>query len=229
MSTSRLKAVLNLQQAPGIPRGDNLSARGVDMVELALEELLGHFGLDEIINARAAATPHRLGQRGHLDAGNAFEEFAGLGRDLLAVAKMAGVVVGDLGVRGRFLRRAEVDLDEIFADVLELFRPLAGLGGVLRVVLEKAIKMLQMRSAPGGVRDDGIEGIEIELIEQAARVALGHFVLAIVRVQGTAAALVRRRDDGAAVGEENVGGIAVDVTIDQILDAAGEEGDLFRR
>jgi hypothetical protein len=85
--------------------------------------------------------------------------------------------------------------------------------------------MLEMRSATGGVGDDGVEVIEVEMIEEAARVTLGHFIFAVVGVERAAAALGRRGDDGAAIGEEDVGGVAVDVAVNEVLNAAGEEAD----
>ena len=44
-------------------------------------------------------------------------------------------------------------------------------------------------------------------------------------VQGAAAGLDGRRVDFAAIGEEDVGGIAVDVRKCQVLDTTGEKGD----
>ena len=44
-------------------------------------------------------------------------------------------------------------------------------------------------------------------------------------MQGAAAGLDGWRVDLAAVGQQYVGGVAVDVCEDQILDAAGQEGD----
>ena len=85
--------------------------------------------------------------------------------------------------------------------------------------------MLEVRAAAGGVGDDGVERVEVELVEQAAGVVLRHLVLAVVGVERAAAGLVRRRDDGAAVGEQDVGGVAVDVAVDEVLHAAGEQAD----
>ena len=222
---ARGEAVADLEEATRIAGGDDGGAGGRDMVEFTLQKFVGHFGLDEVVDARAAAAPHRFGQRHHLQAGNFREEFARLGGDFLAVAEMAGVVIGDAGLRTRLFRRAKIDLDEPFADVPDFPGPLRRLGRVTRIVLEEAVEMLEMRSATGGIGDDGVEPVEIELVEEAAGVALGHFIFAVVGVKRSAAALRRGRENRATVGAQDVGGVAVDVAVDEVLDAAGEEAD----
>ena len=92
------EAVLDLKETTGIAGGDNGRARGSDVVEFALEKFIRHFGLDQVVDARAAAAPHRLGQRHDVEAGNRIKQSARLRGDFLAVAKMAGVVIGDTGV-----------------------------------------------------------------------------------------------------------------------------------
>ena len=101
------EAVLDLEEAAGVAGGDDGGAGGGNVVELALLEFPGHFGLDEVVDAGAAAAPHRLGQRHEVEAGDGGEELAGLCGDFLAVAEVAGVVVGDAGTDGvpRHLRR----------------------------------------------------------------------------------------------------------------------------
>ena len=186
------EAVLDLEQAAGIARGDDGRAGGRDVVELSLEELVGHLGLDEVVDARAAAAPHRLGQRLDVEAGDFREQLARLHGDLLPVAEMAGVVIGDAGLRARLpfsgarksISTSHSLMSFTFSDHCAAF-----LRGVLRIVLKQPVEMLEMRAATGGVGDDGVEIIEIEVIEQAARIALGHFVFAVVRVERAAAGL----------------------------------------
>ena len=97
LDAARGEAVADLEQAAGIARGDDGCAGVGDMVEFALEKFVGHFGLDEVVDAGAAAAPHRFGQRLEVEAGDFFEQFARLDGDFLAVAEMAGVVIGDAG------------------------------------------------------------------------------------------------------------------------------------
>src|ERR1700733_14554006 len=89
------EAVLDLEEAAGVAGGDDRGAGGGDVVDFALKELVGHLGLDEVVDAGAATTPHGFGERLEVEAGDAREQFAWLGGDFLAVAEMAGVVVGD--------------------------------------------------------------------------------------------------------------------------------------
>ena len=91
------ETVLDLEEAAGVAGGDDRGAGGGDVVDFALEKLVGHLGLDEVVDAGAAAAPHRFGEGLYLQAGNFAEQLAGLGSDFLAVAEVAGVVVGDRG------------------------------------------------------------------------------------------------------------------------------------
>ena len=92
-------AVFDLQKASRISSGHDGCARGFDVAQLALEEVVGHFGLDEIVDACAAAAPGAFGQFDQVQSGNGFKKLAGLSRNFLAVAEVAGFVVGDGRVR----------------------------------------------------------------------------------------------------------------------------------
>jgi hypothetical protein len=223
---ARGEAVANLEEAAGIAGGDDGRAGGGDVVEFSPQKLAGHFGLDEVVNSGAAAAPHRFGKRHDVEARYVGEKFAGLGGDFLAVAEVAGVVIGDARFGGRFFGRAEADVDEPFADVLHFLGPLPGPGGIERIVVEEAVEMFEVRSAAGGVGDDGVERVEVELVEEAPGEIFRLFVFAVVGEERSATALRGRRNDRAAVGKKDVGGVAVDVAVDQILDAAGEEADV---
>lgn len=51
------EAVLDLEEATWIAGGDDIGAGGFDVGHLAMEEVIGHFGLNEVVNAGAAAAP----------------------------------------------------------------------------------------------------------------------------------------------------------------------------
>src|SRR5260221_7765390 len=85
--------------------------------------------------------------------------------------------------------------------------------------------MFEVRTASCRVGDDGVEPVEVEMIEEFSRVVLREFILAVVGVERSAAALGGRRDDSAAVGEQGIGGVAGDVAVNQGPPAAGGEAD----
>jgi len=97
----RLRAVDDLEQAAGVAGGDDFRPGRADVLHLAFEELVGHLGLREVVDARAAAAPVALGQFHELHTGDGFQQRARLGGDFLAVAEVAGLVVGDQGFRLR--------------------------------------------------------------------------------------------------------------------------------
>ena len=97
----RLRAVDDLEQAAGVAGGDDFRLGRADVLHLAFEELVGHLGLREVVNARAAAAPVALGQFHELHTGDGFQQRARLGGDFLAVAEVAGLVVSHHGFRLR--------------------------------------------------------------------------------------------------------------------------------
>ena len=67
---SQLCAIDQLQKAAGIAGRDDRGAGALDVLELALQELVGHPRLDEIVDAGAAAAPVALGQFDEPEAGD---------------------------------------------------------------------------------------------------------------------------------------------------------------
>ena len=125
--------LIELQQATGVARGDDVRAGGSDVFELSVEEFVRHFRLGQVVNARAAATPIGFGKLDQLEIRNRPQQLARLGGDFLAVAEVAGFVVGhdlfELGAGARLaLPNSDAGLgcrifDEPFVDVLHLLRP----------------------------------------------------------------------------------------------------------
>ena len=59
---SLFRAIDELQETTGISGGNNFRAGGLDVGEFALQQVIGHFRLNEVVNAGAAAAPVRLGR-----------------------------------------------------------------------------------------------------------------------------------------------------------------------
>src|SRR6056297_2464225 len=118
---------------------------------------------------------------------------------------MAGLVVGRPD-RFAILRlgSAESGLDEPLVDVAGFPVPESCLVRVLRIVAQKVGVVFQMRTAPGRVRDDGVERFQIEAVDRRARLCPGLLEIAVVSVKRAAAALRPRRYDFATVREEDV-------------------------
>ena len=128
-------------------------------------------------------------------------------------------------VEGRDRRCAAPDLHQPLVDVLQLRVPGARRVAVSRIVFEQVPVVPQVRSAAAGVRDDRIVAVRREEIDHPARLLPGQIQLAVVGVQRSAARLRRWRLDAAAVGQQHIRRVAVDVGEDQILDAAGQKRD----
>src|SRR5262245_24226360 len=107
------RAIQNLQETPRIPGGHNPAASGADMFELALKKLLRHFRLDQIINARAAATPRAFRQFNQFEMRNGTKNLAGLAGNFLPVTQVTGLVIRDglrWSIRRLLWRRLDSDL-----------------------------------------------------------------------------------------------------------------------
>ena len=119
----------DLEDAADVAGGDDVGPGRLDVVHLAAAEPLGHLGLGQVVGPRGAAADLALFERDELQAGDHPEQLPGLGADLLAVAEVAGVVIGDLH-RQRVRRRDRAELDEELGDVPDLGdEPLGGRRG----------------------------------------------------------------------------------------------------
>jgi hypothetical protein len=93
-----------LHEAAGVGGDDSVSVSGEQVLDFAVAELLGGFGLEQIVDACRAAAEGRFCDLGDLEAGDGCEQLARLLKDALRVAEMAGVVIGD-AERERVARR----------------------------------------------------------------------------------------------------------------------------
>ena len=80
-----------------------------------------------------------------------------------------------------------------------------------------------MGSTSGGVGDNGVEVERIELIDHPPCQNTGGHGLSVVCMERSAARLHGGSHDFAAVGQQDIGGVPVDVGKDQILHAAGKK------
>src|SRR6185437_1373936 len=87
-----------------------------EMGDFAVAELLGGFGLEEVVDSCGSAAERGLGDLGELESGDGAQEFARLEEDSLSVAKAACVVIGD-AERERVARGERLEVGEDFSDV----------------------------------------------------------------------------------------------------------------
>ncbi len=86
---------LQMERAAGVGDGDEGGVGFAEVVEFAVAEPPGGLGLGDGVDAGAAAAPGGFGGFAEFEAGDGAEDGAGLGRDFLAVAEVAGLVIGD--------------------------------------------------------------------------------------------------------------------------------------
>lgn len=219
------EAVFDLEMAAWVGGGDDAGGGGEDGGGFVALELSGHFWAGDVVDASTAAADGGVGEGDEGEVGDEAEEGLGLGFYALAVMEVAGGVVGDDGGFGQGAGGAGADFDEPSVDIAEFGGPEAGFFSVVGVVGEEAVVVGEVAAATAGVADDGVEGGKVETVDQAAGEGAGEFGFAVVTVETAAATLVAGGDDLAVVGEEDVGGVAVDLAEDEVLNAAGEEAD----
>ena len=107
----------DLEDAADVAGGDHLGPGRGDVVHLAAAEPLGHLGLGQVVGPGGAAadlaSPRAGPARGR---GSSPSSWRGWVADLLAVAEVAGVVIGHLH-RQRVRRRDRAERDEELGDV----------------------------------------------------------------------------------------------------------------
>ena len=134
-------------------------------------------------------------------------------------------MVGDGHLAEPRLRRAAADLGQPLMDVAHLGVPRPRPLRVGRVVGEELRVAAEVVPAAAGVADDGVERLRREEVDHPPREQLRGLRLAVVGVQRPAAGLHGRGHHLAAIGEEHVGRVAVDLREDEVLHAAREQGD----
>ena len=112
-----------------------------------------------------------------------------------------------------------------FVNILHLRIPKLGPLHVAGVIGQESRIVLEMRPAASGVANNRIEGFGRELVDIPPGQFLRQLPLAIVRVKRSAAMLVGRSDHLATIAGKDFGRVAIDVTEDQVLSAAGEQRD----
>ena len=137
---------------------------------------------------------------------------------------MAGVVVGDAEGEG-IARRLGREFAEDFCDVFAFCGEGAGAVGPFGVIAEEMAILLHGRAAAGGVDDDGIDVGALEEVDDGAGHRGGLFFEAGVDHEGSAAGLILRGDDFAALGGQNARGGGVDVGEEDLLYTAGKHAD----
>jgi hypothetical protein len=72
------QAAHKLHETAGIGGDDGVGLRGEQVLDLAVAELLGGFGLEEVVDAGGAAAEGRFSDLGDLETGDGGEQFARL-------------------------------------------------------------------------------------------------------------------------------------------------------
>ena len=113
------EATGDLKVAPGVGGGEDRCAGADDVPDLADQELFGLLGLGDVVDASASAAPVGLREFDEFQAGDQFEQVAGLLGDLLSMRQVTGIVVGDGEVAQACARGAATVLLHPFVDIAE--------------------------------------------------------------------------------------------------------------
>jgi len=135
------EAAHKLEETAGVGGDDGVGVGGQEVGYFAVAELLGGFGLEEVVDAGGAAAEGGFGDLGDLKAGDGTEKFAGLDEDSLGVAEVAGVVVGDADWE-RVPGRDGWEFGEEFRDVAAFCGEGVGAGGPFGIVAEEMAVLL---------------------------------------------------------------------------------------
>ena len=146
----------DLHPAAGVGRHHDVRAGGEHGARLALAELAGRLGVQQVVGTGAAAADLGLDQLAQLDAGDAAQQPARLVAHALGVREVARVLVGDRH-RQRVPLRDRAQLVEQLGDVARLRGQRGRALGPARLVAQLVAVLLEVRPAAGGVHDDGVD------------------------------------------------------------------------
>ena len=150
-----------------------------------------HFRLCDVIDAGATAAPGRFGQFDEIDAGNRVENLPRLSCDLLPVAQMTCLMVGD----GKFPdspRRAcgfRKPDSQSHSWMSRTFADHPSPRGILRVVRQVNRKVFRREPQPAAFVMIASSASSSKAHRSVSGRAPSHFHVAVVRVQGTATIL----------------------------------------
>src|SRR5262245_55990502 len=204
----------DLEEAAGIPRGQDTRPALLDAGDLHPPQLLGHGRLGQIVDACTPAAELGVLDVHQREAGNAAEEGARLGTYFLAVDEMAGVVIRDGEAQ---LSQREIGVHEDIGNVSRLVsearRRLAG---------EPMPVLLDRRAAARSIGHDQVE-IGREASHQLGSETAELVEPARVQVERSAAPLTARHHHVPPRGGEEPSRPRVHVGEEEALHAAGEE------
>ncbi len=200
-----------LHETAGVRARDGLRPGREDVGRLAVAELAGRVGLDDVVDPGGAAAQVLLRRLDYLEPRNPAQRRERRERQALRVPEVAGVLERDR-CRQRVPRRPRECLGEQFADVAHLLGEALG-----SVVAEQPAELFQMRPAAGRVDDDQLD--VLEGVDEPPREALSLLEAPRVHRERAAAAL-RRSNDLEAVRGENARGRGVHVGEHGALHAA---------
>ena len=112
------------------------------------------------------------------------------------------------------------DLDEPLVNVLHFLIPELRAPNKFRIVRQQAGVVFQVRTATAGVGDDRVKFLWRNLADGCARQLAGELQFAIMGVKRAAALLLARGHDFAAIAREDLNGIPIDITEDEVLGTA---------
>ena len=153
---------------PGLALASRSALTERTLSTLRVADLLGALGLDEVVDAGAAAALVAVGDLDELDAGDRREEPARLLADPLRVGEVAGVVVGDARARSGGAARRGGSAARNSVTSRTFAENAAARVGPLRVVREEPAVVLQVRAAAGGVDDDRVHRLFLEARDRVA-------------------------------------------------------------
>ena len=101
------RAVRHVRETTRISRCNDFTFRRFDVLQFSIKKFVRHFRLDQIVNARAAATPRAFGKLRQFQIRDCFQKLARLRGDFLPMTKMTRFVISHV-LRRKILDRKSV-------------------------------------------------------------------------------------------------------------------------
>ncbi len=215
-----------MKDAPGIGGSEDLRVSLSNAFELAPGQAVRHLRLGQTVTSCGAAARIRVIQFDQFETGNCLQHALRRVPNVLAMAQMAGVVIGHACSNG-VSRFVEAVGDEELADVFDFFDEARRPVGELRVAGQQFVVLLEHQAAAGHVDDYGVEMLPqaLENLDVRSGELRRPGNVAGMVVNGPAAHLSGGAMHLAAVAEQDAVGGAVGPAEQGFSDAAREQSN----
>ncbi len=217
----------DLKDAAGIRCRNQIRSHRGDVRRLPCADFRGRLGLNEVVDACAAAADFRLGRCDQPDARDLMQQRTRLEANPLPVRQMTGVVIDDPGLDGVTAGSRFAELDEHLGNVPDTRAERSCPWRPCGIVSKEVTVLLHGRPAAGSIDHNALYRGLLEYLDRASGETSCLFAIARMERQRAAASLSARCVDIAPLGGKHPHGCLVHVIECKPLHTTSQHADFL--